>query len=485
MKNFNFFKLKWLLLPFVLLTLGVGQMWGATTTYTFSNASWNASPANWTSYTNGSDFESASPYRGVRCGADVNGSCASPTSFSGVVSIEVVASSNTTGSQITISIGSTEIATKDIVNSNNVTYTYNSSDYAAITGLSGNIKMDITAPTTKSVYVKSVSITYVTETFTITYNAGSGSCGTASKTQDKIGETLTLPSASPNSDCNSAGWVFAGWATASCTETTEKPTLYTAGSSYIPVSSHTLYAVYQLGDVYAIDFENAANTYTNWTFTNITSQQTNANVLAHSGSYIGLTANTSSYQTIVTNAALSNPQYITFYVSKTSTNTTTSAWKIYVSADGSDWGDAIKEQDATSMSKGEWVEVTQDLSSYSNVYVKVEYGTNNAIRAIDDLELSCAIYNSNPDCTVDHFIDIMHDNETIEKQGTYSAPAALSDATPGEDYCDEKHYHFLGWIEEQYVDEDGTLNDASKLKLPGDEITADNKTFYAVWVKIE
>lgn len=43
MKNFNFFKLKWLLLPFVLLTLGVGQMWGATTvTYTFTDEYWRA-----------------------------------------------------------------------------------------------------------------------------------------------------------------------------------------------------------------------------------------------------------------------------------------------------------------------------------------------------------------------------------------------------------------------------------------------------------
>ena len=96
------------------------------------------------------------------------------------------------------------------------------------------------------------------------------------------------------------------------------------------------------------------------------------------------------------------------------------------------------------------------------------------------------VYNSNPVCTFDHFIDIMHDNVIADKSGTYDAPAALSDADKGEDtYCDEKHYHFLGWIEEQYIDDDGTLNDASKLKAPGTSMTAANKTFYAIWAKEE
>ena len=473
----------WFMIP--LLTIFSGNAWGTSVTYTFSNASWNASPANWTNDGAGNSFESTGSERGVQItssGSDVG--CTSPSSYSGgVLSVEVVASSNTTTGQITIKIGSTTIATKYVGNSNNTTYTFNPSDLATMPTLSGNVKLVVTRPSSNSIWVKSVKITYVTETYTITYNGGSGTAGKSSDTQGSIGAAIVLPSATPNSDCASQGWTLAGWATSSSSETGTKPTLFAAGSNYYPESSHTLYAVYKIGDVYAIDFENAANTYTNWTFTNITSQQTNGNVPAHGGSYIGLTANTTSYQTIETNAALSNPQYITFYISKASTNTGESYWKIYVSDDGSDWGDAIKSQDAKSMNKGEWVEVTQDLSSYSNVHVKVEYGTNNAIRAIDDLELSCAIYNSNPDCTVDHFIDIMHDNVIAVQVGTYAMPN-VSDASAGATYCDEKHYHFMGWVEDTYINDNGTLKDGYTLYPAGHaEHTAANKTFYAIWAK--
>ena len=71
-------------------------------------------------------------------------------------------------------------------------------------------------------------------------------------------------------------------------------------------------------------------------------------------------------------------------MSKTSNNTTSSSWKIQVSLDGSTWTD-VKTQSAVSMSKGEWVEFTADLSSYSNVYVRVAYSGTTAVRAIDNL----------------------------------------------------------------------------------------------------
>ena len=55
-----------------------------------------------------------------------------------------------------------------------------------------------------------------------------------------------------------------------------------------------------------------------------------------------------------------------------------------VSSDNSSWKD-VKTQSATSMSTGDWVEVTQDLSTYSNVYVRVYYTGSTAFRNIDDL----------------------------------------------------------------------------------------------------
>ncbi|MCR5532635.1 MAG: T9SS type A sorting domain-containing protein [Paludibacteraceae bacterium] len=77
---------------------------------------------------------------------------------------------------------------------------------------------------------------------TVTFNAGTGSCGTSSLTEPSAGAGVTLPAASHSCD----GWDFAGWANASVSsETTSKPTLYTAGFNYKPSSDETLYAVYK------------------------------------------------------------------------------------------------------------------------------------------------------------------------------------------------------------------------------------------------
>lgn len=470
------------LVVILLVMFAYTQARGTTVTYTFSNSSWNASPANWTNITSGSGYESD---RGV-ANNGVNGACMSPVSYSGgVSSIVVVASSNTTGGKVTIKIGSTTIATKDIANSNNVTYTYNSSDYANIATLSGNVKLEVTKPTSKTLWVKSVAITYSTEKYTVTYNAGSGTCGTASAKQTAPGTALTLPSATPNSNCIGEGWLFAGWKrTSAQTETTTVPTMYAAGASYVPEADETLYAVYRLGDYYSIDFESATSAYTDWTFSNATSAESGA-IFPHGGSKYGTTGGkTSAY--IVTKNKIEEPQSIRFYISKTTTNTTATSWKVQTSENGSVWTDR-KSQEAQSMGQGEWVEVTQDLSSYTNVYVRIYYdgGSSTAMRAIDDAVLSCATFNSNPDCTYDWFVDVMHDAEIAPKQGTYSMPAALNDADKGTDtYCDEKHYHFLGWVVEDEINDDGSLKSGYTLYPAGDAgHTANNKTYYAIWGK--
>lgn len=131
-----------------------------------------------------------------------------------------------------------------------------------------------------------------------------------------------------------------------------------------------------------IDFESASTAYTFWTFTNMTSQQTGT-ITAKGGTYYGTTGGKTT-ASITTTAAIKSPKSITFYVSKQSSNTTSSSWKIQVSSDKKTWTD-VKTQSATSMNKGSWVEVTQDLSSYSNVYVRVYYDGTSAVRNIDDL----------------------------------------------------------------------------------------------------
>lgn len=135
----------------------------------------------------------------------------------------------------------------------------------------------------------------------------------------------------------------------------------------------------------AIDFESATSSYTDWKFTNMTSKQTGT-ITAHGGTYYGTTGGKET-ASISTKKVIPYPSAITFYISKTSGNTTASSWKIQVSSNGSSWTD-VKTKSASSMDMGSWVEVTQDLSSYNNVYIRVYYKGTAAVRAIDDLSLT-------------------------------------------------------------------------------------------------
>ena len=66
--------------------------------------------------------------------------------------------------------------------------------------------------------------------------------------------------------------------------------------------------------VLSIDFESASASYSDWTFTNMTSQQ-KGTITAHGGTYYGTTGGKTTAD-ITTKNAISYPQSITFYVSK-------------------------------------------------------------------------------------------------------------------------------------------------------------------------
>ena len=135
-----------------------------------------------------------------------------------------------------------------------------------------------------------------------------------------------------------------------------------------------------------IDFESALSTYKEWTFTN--AEQGTGSITAHGGTCYGTTGGkaTAAFQT---KEKIANPGTFTCYVSKQSTNTTASTWYIQVSSDGSSWKE-VKSQSATSMNKGEWVEFTADLSTYSDVYVRLYYSGSTAVRNVDDITLDMA-----------------------------------------------------------------------------------------------
>lgn len=134
-----------------------------------------------------------------------------------------------------------------------------------------------------------------------------------------------------------------------------------------------------------IDFENNAPTYTDWTFTNMTSKQT-GDITAHGGDNYGTTGGKTT-AVLTTKQKIGKPQNLTFYVSKTTANTTTSTWEIQVSEDNNNWTD-VTSSSATEMDKGKWKEVKSDLSTYQDVYVRIYYNGSSAVRAIDDVLLS-------------------------------------------------------------------------------------------------
>lgn len=133
----------------------------------------------------------------------------------------------------------------------------------------------------------------------------------------------------------------------------------------------------------SVDFENELSTYTDWEFSNITSKS--SDISAHGGSFCGVTNGTKT-AFVQTKNVIAKPKSISFYISKATTNKTSSSWFIEISKDKKRWSQ-VATNSATSMTKGEWVEVSLDLQKYSDVYVKIEYSGSTAKRCIDDVIL--------------------------------------------------------------------------------------------------
>lgn len=221
------------------------------------------------------------------------------------------------------------------------------------------------------------------ETYTVTYDCNGGTSGCPENVTGIASNTsITLADAPAK-----ANYTFDGWSNGSQT--------YPAGASY-PVTGNVTFTAQWTensgsgsGDTDIIDFENALSSYSEWEFTNIGTS--NTAITAHQGSKYGanINANGSGVATasIKTKEKIANPDSLTCYISKVTTNTTSSTWKIQVSSNGSSWTD-VASKSATSMSKGVWVKFAADLSEYSDVYVRIYYSGSTAIRAIDDITLT-------------------------------------------------------------------------------------------------
>ena len=365
---------------------------------------------------------------------------------------------------------------------------------------SGNAKYVVFTPS-GAVRITGISVTYyeVTDKYTVTFNQGSGTCATSSLDESTPCGGVELPSATPPSDCVAEGWVFAGWkGTGYQTSTTKKPKLYAAGSQYYPSADENLYAVYSLTEERVNCTAAKINTTAGLAVNDVVA-------LTYDGGspkiqYRGLNGKTYG-DTIRFTTDLPKEKHL-LEVREGKSDGQFAFYDLtdenYLSYSGS--SNVLEVDDEVNANSSWSVSISSGVATIQNASVTsryIKYNTNNPRFAgytsdagntqFVNLYKMCppiTTYNSNPDCTYDWFFDIMHDNETIEKQGTYSAPAAPSDESKGS-YCEGEHYHFLGWIEEQYLNANGTMSDATKLKAPGTSITADNKTFYAVWGKDE
>jgi hypothetical protein len=81
-------------------------------------------------------------------------------------------------------------------------------------------------------------------TYTVTFNAGNGTCATSSLEETAWNAGVVLPTAAPSSGCATEGYTFAGWAESFIEEALTAPELFAAGTTYHPTDNVTLYAVY-------------------------------------------------------------------------------------------------------------------------------------------------------------------------------------------------------------------------------------------------
>lgn len=178
--------------------------------------------------------------------------CASATS-NGVVTVsqvdfyhnpapayEITAQSNDN------SYGTVSLSGSVITGSPNSGYRYASPAYTVSPAESATVSQDGDEFTVTPSANTTVTINFeAIPTYTVTFNAEGGTCGTTSATETIGGAGVTLPAATIGLD----GWVFAGWATAATASTPTRPTLYKSGSTYYPTDNTTLHAVYTLDGV--------------------------------------------------------------------------------------------------------------------------------------------------------------------------------------------------------------------------------------------
>lgn len=161
--------------------------------YTFTNKSWNASPANWTSGADGYGFLDN---RGIQVGTTHSGANGtSPVSYSNVTKVVLTVCSNTSSGagSYNVKVGSTSIGDQSITSSGGTTL--RELTFIPSSSVSGNVKITITS-TANSIYL------YSAEIFTGEPVYPTDISLTSSNTSIGIGETTTINVGYTPSDAN-------------------------------------------------------------------------------------------------------------------------------------------------------------------------------------------------------------------------------------------------------------------------------------------
>ena len=220
MKHFNFLSnFRWFTSVILLTTLSVGQMWGAVTTTTFKNyssGSWstnkNPLPYNsggwsWASSGTPNSFESASYARGLQWSGGTSTTLTTTQTGKTITGVSIVASTNGGSSSLAVTVGTTSFKSGNntsVAIGNGTSYA--NTTYTLTGSATGQISVGVTNTTSKSVYVKSITVTYLTE---ITLNANGGAANkTATFDHDAAAYTSFT-------SCTRDGYTCTGYWTAS------------------------------------------------------------------------------------------------------------------------------------------------------------------------------------------------------------------------------------------------------------------------------
>ncbi len=295
--------------------------------------------------------------------------------------------------------------------------------------------------------------------YTVTFNAGSGTCNDESLTEPSGGAGVTLPTANPPATCATAGWEFAGWWTEAVTETTTSPgALLTAGSNYKPASDCTLHAVYSKTEGGGREELSQTLQYDTWSYSGNTTNKTSYRMF-HSGSYIESASFDLSKlsKVVVYGGTFGGDSY-----NKLTIGDGTKVWK-NVTVSGNKEIGINTYTGGTSLSGIGKLRVTSNSGTASGSGVrisKIEIYTTSATTT----------YNSNPVCVASWSI-------TYDFAGGTSSHCSNTSVPQGDQYiiCDEEPtkegYTFLHWS-----DGVNTYNPSDVIK----NVTADI-TLTAVW----